>query len=283
VFPQPLVPYVRLADVVVRKHWFTPPRRLLDYLFFFAQEGQCLAEVEGVQIPFGDGDVIFIQPNTLHSLRGLTGTITPFAHFDVFFNPRRDESFAAKGGQVNLAPFLHLMQPRLDDVDGIEIPVKLSPPHPAQFQSTLLRLVEVWQQGDPISRLQADHLAMELLLTLLKQHGRVGPRRPGPQRSLSWVPSYLSFHLGEPLSVADMADRARLSPSRFATVFREHFGVSPHQYFLRLRIQHAQDLLRSTDLPLKEIADYCGFADVHHFSKTFKRRVQLAPGAFRRG
>jgi len=124
---------------------------------------------------------------------------------------------------------------------------------------------------------------MELLLTLLKQHGRVEPRPPSPPRALGWIPSYLSFHLSEPLSVADMAERASLSPSRFATVFRQHFGVSPHQYFLRLRIQHAQDLLRSTDLPLKEIAEYCGFADIHHFSKAFKQQVQLPPGAFRRG
>jgi AraC-like DNA-binding protein len=199
----------------------------------------------------------------------------------VFFNPRREESFATKGGQVNLGAFSHLLQPRLNDLDWLDIPVKLSPPHPVEFQSVLVRMVEVWQEGDPISRLRANHLATELLLTLLKQHSRVEPATPSPRRSLGWVPSYLSVHLSEPLSVADMADRAQLSPSRFTAVFREHFGVSPHQYFLRLRIQHAQDLLRTTNLPLKQVAEYCGFADVHHFSKTFKQWVQLSPGAFR--
>lgn len=282
-FPQPVVPYVRLADVVVRANWYTPPRRLLDYMLFHVPEGQCVATVDGVDVPFGDGDVILVQPDTLHAMRGLGSTVTTFAHFDIFYNPRRDESFAAKGGQVNLASFQHLIQPRLDDLDWIEIPVKLAPPQPLQFRSTLLRLVEVWQEGDPISRLQANHLATELLLTLLKQHGRVVPRASHPRRSLGWIPSYLSFHLADPLSVADMAHRAQLSPSRFTTLFREHFGVSPHRYFLRLRIGHAQDLLTTTDLPLKQIAEYCGFADVHHFSKAFKRLVKLSPGAFRRG
>jgi transcriptional regulator GlxA family with amidase domain len=78
-----------------------------------------------------------------------------------------------------------------------------------------------------------------------------------------------------------MARRANLSPSRFAAVFRQHFGLSPHQYFLRLRIEHAQELLRTTDLPQRDIAAYCGFADVHHFSKAFKRITRLPPGVYR--
>lgn len=50
---------------------------------------------------------------------------------------------------------------------------------------------------------------------------------------------------------------------------------------LRLRIEHARELLRTTDLPQRDIAQYCGFADVHHFSKAFKRLTRLPPGAYR--
>jgi transcriptional regulator GlxA family with amidase domain len=50
---------------------------------------------------------------------------------------------------------------------------------------------------------------------------------------------------------------------------------------LRLRIEHAQALLHTTDLPQRDIAEYCGFADIHHFSKAFKRITQLSPGAYR--
>ena len=52
---------------------------------------------------------------------------------------------------------------------------------------------------------------------------------------------------------------------------------------LRLRIEHVQDLLRTTDLPQCGIAAYCGSAHVHHFSKAFKRITRLSPGAYRRG
>ena len=280
-FPAPVVPFVRLADVVVRADWITPPRRLLDYLLFAVQEGQCIAEIAGQEIALGSGDVILVQPNELHSLRDVGRTVTPFIHFDVFYNERRVESFATKGGQVSLAGYTDLLQSRLNDLEWIDIPTKLAPAHPGQFHASLFRAVELWQAGDALSRLQADHLVTELLLGLFKQYGRAVPTELPQRRSLGWVPSYLSYHLGEPLSVADMAARARLSPSRFATVFREDFGQSPHQYFLHLRVEHAQDLLRGTDLPVKVIAEYCGFADVHHFSKAFKQRVRRSPGAYR--
>ena len=174
------------------------------------------------------------------------------------------------------------MQPRLYDLDWLDVPVRLRPTHPAQFRSTLLKAVEAWQNGDVLSRLEADHLAMTLVLAIFRQYGRMPPVTARQSHSLNWVSSYLSFHIGEPLSVAEMARRANLSPSRFSVVFREHFGLSPHQYFLRLRIEHAQELLTTTDLPLRDIADSCGFAEVHHFSKAFKRIVYVSPGDFRR-
>jgi AraC-like DNA-binding protein len=280
-FPEPVVPYIREADYAVRKPWYTPPRRLLDYLLLFVQEGECLVNVEGHELLLGDGDICLVQSNTLHSLRGRTNTITPYIHLDIFYNPRREEGFPTRGGQVSLSSHAHLIQPRLADLDWLEVPVKIEPAHPAHFHSTLLRMVEAWQSGDAVSRLEANHLALGLLLVIFKQYGRMPPssfRRP---QSLNWVSSYLSFHIGEPLSVADMAERANLSPSRFSALFRQHFGQSPHQYFLQLRIEHAQELLQTTDLPLRQIAEDCGFADVHHFAKAFKRFVHTPPGAYR--
>jgi AraC-like DNA-binding protein len=278
--PAPVVPYIREADFAIRKPWYTPPRRLLDYLLLFVQTGECEVEVEGAHFLLSDGDLCLIQPNTLHTLRGHTDTITPYLHLDIFFNPRREEGFPTRGGQVSLSSHAHLLQPRLADLDWLDVPVLLSPINPVQFRSTLLKAVETWQQGDTLSRLDADHLAITLILSLFRQYGHV-PSVAARAHSLSWVPAYLSFNIGEPLTVAQMARRANLSPSRFGVVFRQQFGLSPHQYLLRLRIQHAQSLLTTTDLPLREIAQACGFADVHHFSKAFKRIVGVSPGAYR--
>ncbi len=83
--------------------------------------------------------------------------------------------------------------------------------------------------------------------------------------------------------MADLARRAHLSPSRFSTIFRQQFGLAPHQYLMRLRIAQSKDMLQRTDLPLQRVADDCGFSDIHHFSKTFKRVIGLTPGQYRTG
>lgn len=279
--PAPVAPYIREADFAIRKPWFTPPRRLLDYLLLYVQKGECEVDVEGERLLLSDGDLCLIQPDTLHTLRGRTDTITPYLHLDVFFNPRRAEGFPTQGGQVSLSPHAHLVQPRLADLDWIDIPIRLSPINPVQFRTTLLKAVEAWQSGDVLSRLEADHQATTLVLSLFRQYGRLPDAAARGAHSLSWVPAYLSFNIGEPLTVAQMARRANLSPSRFSAVFRRRFGLSPHQYLLRLRIEHAQSMLTTTDLPLRDIAAACGFADEHHFSKAFKRMSGVSPGAYR--
>jgi transcriptional regulator GlxA family with amidase domain len=78
-----------------------------------------------------------------------------------------------------------------------------------------------------------------------------------------------------------MAARAGLSPSRFAARFKATYGMPPHRYLLEMRVAHAGELLRSTPLSQEEIAAYCGFADIHHFSKRFKRCTGMTPGAYR--
>jgi transcriptional regulator GlxA family with amidase domain len=183
---------------------------------------------------------------------------------------------------VDLAAFGHVIQPRLNELDGIYIPVKFTTSQPARFREVMLKMVGTWQLHDPMSQLEAQHLATELVLLLVKDYSEASSTAAQSPQSLNWITSYLSFHLSESLSVADMARRANLSPTRFSAVFRQRFGLSPHQYLLHLRIQHAQDLLKSTDLPLQHVAEYSGFADVHHFSKAFKKVTKITPGAFRR-
>lgn len=254
----------------------------MDYLLLYVDEGECTATVEGEIIALSRGDVCLIQPDSLHTLRGITNTITPYVHLDIFYNPRRDEAFPTKGGQVSLKPYAHLVQPRLNAIDGIDVPVRVLPRHPEVFHSTMVRMVAAWQSNDVLQRLEANHLALGLVLELLKEYGAATRKPPTSSASLGWVTSYLSFHIGDQLSVSDMARRANLSQSRFSTVFHRQFGQSPHQYFLRLRVAHARELLQTTDLPIREIAEYCGFADVHHFSRVFKRLTDQTPGSVRR-
>lgn len=86
---------------------------------------------------------------------------------------------------------------------------------------------------------------------------------------------------GEAWSVAELARRAFLSRSAFSARFTELMGEPPMQYLTRWRIYLASDLLRDSELPLREIAARVGYESEAAFSKAFKRQMQVAPGAYR--
>lgn len=279
---RPIVPYIRECDFAVRKPWHLPERKLLDYLIIYVQEGVCSVWVDGQHYELIKDDVCFIQPNRLSVLEGVTNTVTPFAHFDIFYHPERENSFPTRAGQVDLSDYAHWMQPRLDDVLEREIPVKPRLSNVGKFRDTFLKVVEYWQERNTLMQLRAQAGMMEIIIMLLEDHVSFRPSQHVSMQALNWITSYFSLNLSEPLSVEHMARRAHLSPSRFHEVFKWQYGTTPHQYLLAMRVNHACELLKTTDLSQEQIAVYCGFSDVHHLSKTLKRRTGMAPGAYRK-
>jgi transcriptional regulator GlxA family with amidase domain len=174
------------------------------------------------------------------------------------------------------------MQPRLGDLMAVDIPVRLQPKHESKFRDTFLLVVEQWKHRDPLMQLKAQNGMSSLVAMIIEQYAPTSPAARSVSVALDWVTSYLSFRLGEAVSVADMAKRASLSVSRFNDLFKTQYGMTPHRYLLGMRVSHACELLRDTALSHETIAEYCGFADVHHFSKMFKSRMGMAPGEYRR-
>lgn len=278
----PIVPFIRQADFAIRKPWFVPERKLLDYLLIYVQEGTFIATVNGKEHRFEGGDICLIQPDWTLTLEGVTDTITPFVHMDIFYNPLREQSFMTRPGQSDLAEYRHLIQPRLNDLQGIEIPVRFAPGQPVQFREKMLRLVQLCQHMNPLAQLEAQNVAAELVLLILKDHLKEQDQPADSKQMMNWITSYMSFRISEPLTVSEMARRANLSPSRFTVVFRDHFGMSPYQYLLHLRVRHARELLATTTFSNQEIADFCGFSDIYHFSKSFKRFTGQPPSRYRK-
>jgi AraC-like DNA-binding protein len=73
-----------------------------------------------------------------------------------------------------------------------------------------------------------------------------------------------------------------LSAGHFSRTFRNSFGCSPLQYVMRRRMERAQGLMLSTNIPLAQIALDCGLSDQAHFSRLFRRIVGECPREWRR-
>ncbi len=77
--------------------------------------------------------------------------------------------------------------------------------------------------------------------------------------------------LAEPLTVADLAESARLSSAHFSREFRRAFGETPHAYLLTRRLERAATMLRMTDHTVADICPTVGLSSVGSFTTTFSR------------
>ncbi|MBK9609609.1 MAG: HAD-IA family hydrolase [Betaproteobacteria bacterium] len=100
--------------------------------------------------------------------------------------------------------------------------------------------------------------------------------------ALDGVLAHIQAHLGRPLPLAGLAALAGLSVWRFATVFRQRVGVSPHRYIRVQRVRRAQALLRA-GMPAATVASEVGFYDQSHFARCFKRYCSMTPGQYQAG
>ena len=98
---------------------------------------------------------------------------------------------------------------------------------------------------------------------------------------LSPAVEYLVTHFNDPaLSNEILADKAKISEVYFRKLFKESFGISPHQYLLETRIRHAKNLLSEHAASVTSIAEACGFSSVYHFCRSFKQFTGQTPKEF---
>lgn len=84
-----------------------------------------------------------------------------------------------------------------------------------------------------------------------------------------------------PITLDDMARIANLSPTHFLRTFKQAFHETPHQYLTTRRLEHAQQLLCQTDLPVTDICFAVGFESLGSFSALFRRRLGYSPQGYR--
>lgn len=97
---------------------------------------------------------------------------------------------------------------------------------------------------------------------------------------VSAVIRYVRERMSEPLTVADMAHQARMSPSALTNVFAEATGMGPYQFVKRMRLDEASTLLIREDLNVSEVARLVGYTSLSHFITEFKRFYGATPRAY---
>lgn len=99
--------------------------------------------------------------------------------------------------------------------------------------------------------------------------------------SLDELIVYIDSSYQEKLSLSDLAKKNGMSVARFQVKFKEKFGISPMKYLQELRLKHGRELVDTTDLSIKIIAEKTGFYDSNYFIKVFSDKFGVSPRKWR--
>lgn len=262
----------------------TRQRELPDHLhdwheFVYVHSGQGAFFIDRTIYEMRAGDLFLIPANTIH--RAHPDAVDPVTSTAVFFNPM-------------LVPMQSLGEP-FSYMECFErsrhkrtYVIKCSDMLRTVLEQGLTEIHDELQASAPGMRHAVSLLLQRILLFIGRE---IGTEHPTPSQMLSpvfgpaWIRDallYIDGHYTEDIGLSDLSKRAAVSPAHFSRVFKQLTGMNVTGFIVAKRIVKAKELLLASDRNVAVIASECGFENMPHFHRLFKRLAGQTPAAYRR-
>ncbi|HEU5397260.1 MAG TPA: AraC family transcriptional regulator [Verrucomicrobiae bacterium] len=230
-------------------------------ILIYCVKGEGWCEMAGNSHKIRSGDLLALPPGTPHKYGA--DERRPWTIYWVHIKGDNNSFLLSEMGITAARPVLSLGQ---------------EPELLALFEE----LLEVVEQGYASSRLLYASQILTHLIGLMiwaSHHSMAG--NPDAAQKVKQSIAFMKQHLDRAANVASFAAMANLSESHYRSLFKDQTGYAPMDYFIRLRIHKACQLLDTTNLTIKEIAQLTGYQDALYFSRAFKAVVELSPVQYR--
>lgn len=127
-----------------------------------------------------------------------------------------------------------------------------------------------------------DVLALLFKMLSVAHRGVMFPSDEGEKSLAERVRGYIDANIYADVSLDTIARELGISKIHVIRVFKGKYGIPPMQYMMTRKLEIAKSLLRSTVMPISEIAELLKFSNAQHFSGTFKSAVGCTPNKYRK-
>lgn len=232
-----------------------------DYYLMFLVEGTISVAQPALSRPLKSGDLIIFAPNH------------PFA-------------YTKQLGEKMIYYWVHFTgKDAAMLLSRCQLPTNtiLTPNYRQSVQELFLQLFDAFSTRDHLFDLHAAHI-LSLLLIIFGRHTALSSGFEARHMPRSFVQSisYIHDHLSESINISQLADMEFLSVSRYRALFKERMGISPQEYVIFTKLQHACRLLENTRMSISEISHAIGYADAQYFSRLFTRHMGTSPSVYRK-
>jgi len=140
------------------------------------------------------------------------------------------------------------------------------------------------------SKLQIDQLVMQVIdkvlgtITDYTPDARIHDRlKKQHLTTIERAKEYITGNFTQDISLMEIAGYCYVSPFHFSRIFKTFTAVSPHQYLLSIRLQHAAMLLGNSQMTVGDVAFSSGFNSIEYFTTAFRQQYKCPPAKYRTG
>ena len=149
-------------------------------------------------------------------------------------------------------------------------------------ESLMKRLDAEYALGGAMTDMLMECYIRELLILLYRyKNSCTYPKEAHKSTVTERAARYIIENYQNNISLDDVSRFVYLSPEYFSKKFKQDTGVGFREYLVNIRLQHAKDLLTTTDMSITEIAFMCGFNSSNYFSNTFAKAMGMPPAKYR--
>lgn len=234
------------------------------FLLTLITKGTGVQVLNGREIHFKPGDMFLLSPADFHKNTLTNGA--SFSYYGVKFTyDLLDDRLSELCALDRLPLYLHLKDSTAKTARNI-----------------FSQLVEECQIGEERlgNRAYLQLLLEQLIILALREIKK--DALVAPMAFINRALGYIYSHFSETITVADAATYVGYTPNYFNTCFRQQMGMPFGEYLQQMRLNYAENLLRSSLMPVTEVAYESGFASLSYFSRCFKEARDMSPQKYRK-
>lgn len=244
----------------------TNPHIHSEIELIYIEKGSALINVSEDEMSVKKGDLIFINPLEVHSVKPYKNA--DYLHKCICFD-------------ISLVVDEKLKEEMLDGKTAV---TKRILPQSEDIKTAFLKLYSAVENEENTLLFESNAYISLIFLHIIKS-GLVDKRIKSQKGAefCKTVTRYIAENYSSDITSLDIANELFYTQSYFCRNFQKHFNVSFSKYINMYRISKAKNMLLTTDLKISDISGMCGFRSSEYFAKSFKKEMGLSPKSYRKG
>jgi len=271
-------PFVRLvhdySEVGNHKEGNLIDRRVNDHALHYFHNGAGEYFLDGKSYKIELGSVFIVRPGHCFSFR-LENNPRPHMlniHFDLI---EQEDSF-----HPYPYPDSARVKPAVCLPEDFAVKVKIV--NRKNYENTFFELYSIFLLQGIKWELKKKILMLQLVEIIYANAAMIAPRiLPEHHIIVQKSLEYIYNNLERKLTLDDLVKHAGVCRALFVKIFKEECGLTPVKFIYKVKIEKAKNELAAAEIPIKQVAENLGFADVYHFSRIFKEFVGMPPGQYK--